>query len=68
MSNENSKLDNDEFPLDAFTKVYTWIGNWAEMESNLELRAIANAATVSLTAVGEVMLETMRHMRAKTNA
>ena len=63
-----SKFDNDEFPLDAFTKLYSWIGNWAETESNPELRAVANAATVSLTAVGEVMLETMRSMGAKTSA
>ena len=68
MSNENSKFDNGEFPLDAFTKPHDWIENWAKVEFNPELRAIAITATGSLTAVGEVMLETMRHMRAKTSA
>ena len=59
---------DDEFPLDAYTAVYNWIGNWAEETSDPEQRVIAQAAYESLTAVGVLMLEVMRHMRREIEA
>ncbi len=59
---QNRDSKDDEFPLDAFAAVYTWIGNWAEETCDPEHRMIAEAAYESLTAVGVLMRDVMRQM------
>jgi|GraSoiStandDraft_5_1057265.scaffolds.fasta_scaffold528617_2 hypothetical protein len=61
-SKQNDPEWNENFPLDEYCAVYGWIGRWAEATKEPELRAIAQAASESLHAVGLVVLETMRSM------
>jgi hypothetical protein len=65
---QNRDSRDDEFPLDAYTAVYTWIGNWAEEACDPEQRMIAQAAFESLTAVGVYMRDIMRQMVGEIEA
>lgn len=60
---ENRAGGGEEFPLEAFTAVYEWIGNWAEEACDPEQRVIAKAAYDSLTAVGVFIRDAMRQMK-----
>jgi hypothetical protein len=63
MKNKQSRGDKDEeFPLEAYTTVYKWIGTWAKKTSDPELRVIAQAAFESLTAVGIIVTEVTKTM------
>ena len=59
---------DDEFPLDAYAALYTWIGKWAEEADDPEQRMIAQAAYESLTAVGVYMRDIMRQMADEIEA
>ncbi len=65
---KNCAGSDDEFPLDAYAALYTWIGQWAEETDDPEQRMIAQAAYESLTAVGVYMLDFMRQMADETEA
>ena len=60
--NQNPDDTDDEFPLDAYVAVYTWIGKWAEEACDPEQRRIAQEAYESLTSVGVYMRDIMRQM------
>jgi hypothetical protein len=53
---------NEEFPLEAYGAVYSWIDKWSEEALDPDLSAIALAASESLYAVGMIVFETMRSM------
>ena len=59
--NEQDAKDG-QFPLEAYTAVYEWIGKWTEVARDPEQRIIAQSAYASLTAVGELVLDVMRQM------
>jgi hypothetical protein len=65
---QNRDGKDDEFPLDAYTAVYAWIGKWAEEACDPEQRRIAQAAYESLTAVGVYMRDIMRQMADEIEA
>ena len=58
----NQTKEDEQFPLEAYEKVYCWIGRWAEESRDPDHRAVAQAAHDALTVVGNVILETMRRM------
>ena len=58
----NQTNEDEQFPLEAYEKVYCWIGRWAEESRDPDHRAVAQAAHNALTVVGNVILETMRRM------
>jgi hypothetical protein len=59
---------DEEFPLEAYCAVYEWIGNWAEIAKDPEVRVIAQAAYESPTAVGVLMRDVMRQMADEIEA
>jgi hypothetical protein len=65
---QNRDGRDDEFPLDAYVALYTWIGNWAEEACDPEQRRIAQAAYESLTSVGILMRDVMRQMADEIEA
>jgi hypothetical protein len=65
---QNCNSRDDEFPLDAYAAVHTWIGNWAEEVCDPKQRMIAQAAYESLTPVGVYMRDIMRQMADEIEA
>lgn len=69
MTNQENRAGTDEeFPLGAYIAVYNWIKKWAEETCDPEQREIAQAAYESLTAVGVLMRDVMRHMADEIEA
>lgn len=59
---------DDDFPLDAYAALYTWIVKWAEETDDPEQHLIAQAAYESLTALGVYMRDLMRQMADEIEA
>jgi len=62
MNEQDRNARDEQFPLEAYTTVYEWIGKWAEVARDEEQRLIAESAYASLTAVGNLVLDVMRQM------